>query len=156
MYGMSNAAYPGPSEPMIGAQLRIAAEVTHRVLLDRLRAAGYGDLRVAHFALFRFPGPQGLRPTELAVHVGLSKQALNPLLNELEELGYLERRASEEDRRQRVLKLTPRGLSLAAKIKHILEGMEQEIASRIGQRRFDQTRRAIVEITEIFRDEAAS
>lgn len=41
--------------------------------------------------LFRFPGPQGMRPTELAGHVGLSKQALNHLLNELESLGYLTR-----------------------------------------------------------------
>lgn len=153
---MSTLAYPGPTEPMIGAQLRLAAEATHRVLLERLRAAGHGDLRVAHFALFKFPGPQGLRPTELAVHVGLSKQALNPLLNELDDLGYLERRASEEDRRQRVLTLTPRGLSLAAEIKRILEGIEKEIASHIGQRRFDQTRRAIVDITELFGDEVPS
>ena len=112
---------------------------TH-VLLDRLQAAGYDDLRPAHFALFKFPGPHGIRPPELAEHVGLPKQALNPLLNELEDLGYLHPHAAAEDGRHRLLELTDRGLALAGEIKHVLEGMEQQITGRIGQRRFDQTR----------------
>jgi DNA-binding MarR family transcriptional regulator len=153
---MSTPVYPGPTEPMIGALLRLASDASHRVLLERLRAAGYGDMRFAHIALFKFPGPHGVRPTDLAEHVGLSKQALNPLLNELEELGYLKRQAGSGDRRHRVLELTPRGLAFAAEMKSVLEGMEEDIVLRIGSRRFDQTRRAIIEMTDLFAAEALS
>ena len=91
---------------MIGALLRRASEATHRELFDRLQAAGFDDLRWAHFALFGFPGLHGLRPTELAERVGMSKQGLNALLNELDDFGYLVRRPASGDGRHRVLELT--------------------------------------------------
>ena len=63
-------------------------------------------MRASHLELFRFPGPEGMHPTELADRVGLSKQALNHLLNELESLGYLTRETTGTDGRHRVVPLT--------------------------------------------------
>lgn len=65
-------AHPGPTQPMLGARLRAAGEAVHAALYARLAEAGYGDIRPAHFALLKFPGPHGARPTELAARVGLS------------------------------------------------------------------------------------
>lgn len=62
--------YPGPTRPMLGARLRTAAEAVHAAGYARLVAAGFDELRPAHFALVKFPGPHGVRPTELAAHVG--------------------------------------------------------------------------------------
>src|SRR5437870_13649002 len=87
----SAAAEPfGP--PLIGALLRIPWEAVQRHMLERLHDRGFDDLDAAHLNVFQYPGPQGVRPTELAAQLRISKQALNYLLGQLEHLGYLERR----------------------------------------------------------------
>ena len=135
---------------MIGALLRRASEATHRELFNRLHSAGFDDLRWTHFALFVFPGMHGVRPTELAVRVGISKQALNALLNELDEFGYIIRQAAPQDGRHRVLELTPRGLELAAAMKRILEEIETTIGQRIGMRQLARVKAAAAEIAAMF------
>ena len=147
---MSSGEYPGPTRPMIGALLRQASEATHRELFARLGEAGFKDLRWAHFALFAFPGLHGLRPTELAERVGISKQALNALLNELDDLGYLTRRQGSGDGRQRVLELTSRGLAFATTMKRILDEIEAEIADRIGRRQLTQLQAATTQIAAMY------
>jgi len=134
---MSTGSYPGLAEPRIGALLRLASEATHRVLLDRLHAAGFDDVRSSHFELFRFPGPEGMHPTELADRVGLSKQALNHLLNELESLGYLTRETTGTDGRHRVVRLTSRGLAFAAAAKTAVLAIEDELTMVLGERRMN-------------------
>lgn len=130
---MSSAEpYPGPQRPMLAAQLRLASEASHHVVFDHLQELGFTDLRQSHFDLFRFPGPHGKRPTELAAHLRLSKQALNPLLNELEDLGYLTRVADQQDRRNRTLQLTPRGFDLVTAVREALESLEAHIAEVLG------------------------
>ena len=134
---MSTGSYPGLAEPRIGALLRLASEATHRVLLDRLHAAGFDDVRSSHFELFSFPGPEGMHPTELADRVGLSKQALNHLLNELESLGYLTRETTGTDGRHRVVRLTSRGLAFAAAAKTAVLAIEDELTGVLGERRMN-------------------
>jgi len=56
----------------------------------------------------------------------LRKQALNPLLNELEQLGYLQRTSDDEDRRGRIVWLTPRGMSLMRIMRETLEEVESQ------------------------------
>lgn len=145
---MSSPPYPGLTAPMIGARLRLASERAHALLFARLRAAGYDDLRPAHFALFQFPGPHGVRPVELATWLGTTKQALTPLLNDLERLGYLERRADPGDGRGRVLWLTARGLAFAGAIKEILTGIEAEWSQLLGADRFATLQETLRELTE--------
>lgn len=155
MYDMSTAEYPGPTEPMIGALLRRASEATHRELFVRLQAAGFGDLRWAHFSLFGFPGLHGVRPTELADRVGISKQGLNALLNDLDDFGYIVRRPAVGDGRYRVLELTPRGLEFAATMKRVLQQIEADVAERIGQRQLDRLKTAAAKIAQLYPDPAA-
>jgi DNA-binding MarR family transcriptional regulator len=140
---------------MIGALLRRASQATHRELYARLQAAGFGDLRWAHFTLFGFPGLHGLRPTELAERVGISKQALNALLNDLDDFGYIVRRpAGGRDGRHRVLELTPRGLAFVAAMKEILQDIESDIAEQIGQRQLDRLKTAAATIARLYPEPA--
>lgn len=125
---------------MIGALLRRAAEASRRVLFRRLREAGHGELRDAHLALFAFPGPHGARPTELANRLGLSKQTLNPLLNDLERLDYIARIPDPIDGRQRILQLTSRGNELLKLAERILIDIESQLAVEFGDRSFARFR----------------
>src|SRR3954454_14239825 len=80
-----------PPSLAIGALLRFALDDVRSRIYDGVVEAGFTDVRDVHVTLFRWPGPDGMRPTELAAAVGLSKQAVNDRLGDLDRLGYLPR-----------------------------------------------------------------
>lgn len=134
------------AQPRIIALLRIAAEQGHELLYRRLAEAGHRELRPAHFRLLRFPGPDGVRPSALALRQGTTKQAINPLINDLERWGYLARVADPLDRRARLLRLTPRGHELLAEIRRLHAQIEEEWAAELGERRFRTLKAALREL----------
>ena len=140
---------------MLAAQLRLASEASHAMVFAYLRQKGFLDLRQSHFDLFRFPGPHGMTPTQLAGHVGLSKQALNPLLNELEGFGYLTRVPDPEDRRSRSLQLTARGLDLVTAIRDALDSLETRTIEKLGAKRYATLLDALTAIREFTQAEDA-
>jgi DNA-binding MarR family transcriptional regulator len=71
-----------------------------------LVAAGHGRLTPAHMYIFQLPGPDGVRPTELARRTNMTKQAMNHLLAGLERDGYLHREPAPDDGRGTVIRLT--------------------------------------------------
>src|SRR6266568_4186685 len=97
--------------PLIGALLRMPWEAVQQHMLERLHERGFSDFDAAYLNVFQYPGPQGARPSELAIRLRISKQALNYLLRQLERLGYLERRPDPDDLRSKRVALTPRGKS---------------------------------------------
>jgi DNA-binding MarR family transcriptional regulator len=132
--------------PPLGALLRLTHELVYAELYAKTAAAGYPELRPAHFRLLRFPGVDGARPTELASGLDTSKQAINPLLNDLERWGYLERRTASEDARGRVLHLTGRGTKLMSTIRRLQRQIESRWAEQLGSRRFHAVLAALDQI----------
>src|SRR5580692_10453760 len=90
-----------PAPPLVGALLRMPTEAVHRRILKEAQTAGFEDFVPAHLAVLRYPGPDGRRPSELAAESGLTKQAMNYLLGQLEDLGYLVRRDDPDDQRSK-------------------------------------------------------
>jgi DNA-binding MarR family transcriptional regulator len=127
---------PGP--PLIGALLRTPWEALRRRMLERLHEHGHADLDMPHLTVFQYPGPHEARPSELAARLGISKQALNYLLGELERLGYLERRADPDDLRSRRIALTHRGEQAVRVIRDAVAEVEREWRAKLGARRFAQ------------------
>src|SRR5579862_5010589 len=117
------AAEPfGP--PLIGALLRMPWEAVPEHMLARLHAEGFTDFDPSYLTVFRYPGPQGQRPSEIAARSRVSKQALNHLLGQLEQRGYLRRDADPEDGRSKRISLTPRGKRAVAVIRRAVGEME--------------------------------
>ncbi len=135
---------------MLAAQLRLASEASHRFVFDHLVERGFADLRQSHFDLFRFPGPEGRTPTQLAEHLGLSKQALNPLLNELQAMGYLTRGIDLKDRRTRILTLTLRGRALVASLREALDLLEARTHDQLGPRHYKTLLNALTDIQALY------
>jgi DNA-binding MarR family transcriptional regulator len=102
-------------------------------LAEELRSRGYGDITPAHIYVFQTPGPDGVRPTELARRALTTKQAMNHLLGGLEERGYLERVSSPDDGRARVLRLTTKGRKLTKLIQEISAGIERRWEEELGR-----------------------
>jgi DNA-binding MarR family transcriptional regulator len=132
--------------PLIGALLRIPWEAVQQHMLERLRERGFGDFDRAYFAVFRYPGPHGARPTDVAARVGISKQALNHLLRELERLGYLEREPHPDDLRSKRIVLTQRGVAAVGVIRDAVAEMEATWEQRLGPKRFALLRTLLLEL----------
>ncbi|MEU3276464.1 MarR family winged helix-turn-helix transcriptional regulator [Streptomyces antibioticus] len=87
--------------------LAAAGELTRRIN-DGVVARGF-DVRPVHGFAFARLAPDGATATELAVHLGVTKQAAGQLVDELARKGYVERRAHPGDARARLVVLTERG-----------------------------------------------
>jgi len=135
--------------PLIGALLRVPWEAVQRHMLDRLHERGFADLDAAHLTVFRYPGPQGAKPSELAARLGVSKQALNYLLGELERLGYLERRPDPGDLRSKRVALTRRGTTAVGVIRDAVADLEDAWARQLGPERFAQLRALLLELNRM-------
>ena len=135
--------------PLIGALLRIPWEAVQRHMLERLHERGFDDLDAAHLNVFQYPGPQGARPSELATRLGVSKQALNYLLGELERLDYLERRPDPDDLRSKRVALTRRGTSAVRVIRDAVGEVEAAWAEQLGPKRFAQLRNLLLELNQL-------
>jgi DNA-binding MarR family transcriptional regulator len=121
---------------LIGALLRVPAQVIQRRIIKELNAAGFEELALPHMAVLQFPGPDGVRPGALAERAGMSKQAMNQLLRSLENLGYIVRRNAPGEGRARVVRLTRRGHAAYAKIYEILRLIESEWSAELGPKHF--------------------
>jgi DNA-binding MarR family transcriptional regulator len=118
-------------------------------MLARLHEHGFDDLDAPHLNLLLYPGPQGARPSELAARRGMSKQAVNYLLGELERLGYLERQADPEDGRSKRIALTRRGELAAYTIRDAVSEIERDWETKLGPRRFAQLRGLLLELNRL-------
>ena len=134
--------------PLIGALLRMLLDVVRERMLERLHERGFDDLAAPHLIVLQYPGPQGMRPSDLAARLRLSKQALNYSLGELERLGYIERHPDPDDLRSRRIAVTPRGDAAAAVIREAVGEIEQEWTRRLGPKRFAELRALLVELNE--------
>lgn len=124
--------------PLIGALLRMPLEAVQAHMLERLHAEDFADFDPAYLTVFRYPGPQDARPSELAGRVRVSKQALNHLLGQLERLGYLRREGDRDDGRSKRIVLTQRGEKAVAVIREAVAEMEARWEQQLGPRRFKQ------------------
>src|SRR2546421_4461919 len=115
-------ADPGSSlpPPLIGALLRVPFETVRDRMLAGLHERGFADLVAAHLDVFQYPGPENQRPLQLAAQTRMSKQALNYLLGQLEQLGYLTRETDHDDQRSKRIRLTPRGRAATKAIREIV------------------------------------
>jgi DNA-binding MarR family transcriptional regulator len=136
--------------PLIGALLRMPWEEVRERMLSGLHERGYGDLVAAHLDVLQYPGPENMRPSELAASTGMTKQALNYLLGQMERLGYLTRTEEDEDRRFTRIHVTLRGAAAIKAIREIVLEVETEWAQQLGPRRFAQLREMLsqLQVTE--------
>jgi DNA-binding MarR family transcriptional regulator len=120
--------------PLLGALLRLAWQQVRRQMAHDIAASGFDDLQDAHLSVFQYPGPDGLRPVDLARQIRMSRQATNYLIAQLEDFGYLERRSKNGDRRR--VYLTARGRRLMASIEQSVRQFDARAARQAGRDRF--------------------
>jgi DNA-binding MarR family transcriptional regulator len=129
------AAVPDEGPPYVGALLRQCLEHVRGRMEADLKAAGFADLQPAHFAVFTFPPANGIRPSDLARRIRMSRQATNHIVGQLEALGYVERRPERKGGRRRIY-FTSRSWAMVKILHATLLEVQAEWAAEIGADRF--------------------
>ena len=139
----------GERSRFVGAMLRVVWQWVRDQMYAGVVAAGYDDLNAAHVGLWRYPGLDGLRPSQLADHAGITKQSVNDLLGHLERQGYLGRVPDSADGRARVIRLTSKGRRLEETIYAEAWKAQLRISEILGPRRFAQLHSSLELLTEL-------
>jgi MarR family transcriptional regulator, temperature-dependent positive regulator of motility len=103
-----------------------------RQLHEGMMSAGFGDVRPAHYAVFRFLKPGGSRVTELAEEARMTKQSMGELVVYLERRGYVERLPDPRDGRARIVVWTEAGRRWTEAAAERLGEIEDALAERLG------------------------
>jgi DNA-binding MarR family transcriptional regulator len=128
----------------VGQLLFKCARLYNEHAIARVRERfGLDRLRMAHTALFPHLELSGIRLTELARRLGVSKPAAAELVDELESMGMLTRMPDPEDRRAKRIVFTPRGRKGLLEGLTILAELECELSDVVGERHMGQLRVAL-------------
>ncbi len=107
------------------AQLLVYQDFHHSVAGPGIRPPQFSILEVVN----RNPG---LRPSDVATALGISRANLVPLLTDLEALGWLRRADDETDGRAQALHLTALGLTQLEALRAMIMPHEDRLAARLG------------------------
>jgi DNA-binding MarR family transcriptional regulator len=124
----SGMAIPqAPASPLFlrEAEIRRGIELLHfahgklfGAIDTRLEAEGLG--RAHHRALYFIARQPDLPVSRLLALLGITKQSLGRVVHELTARGLIETRVGRDDRRQRLMRLTPAGTTLEAELFEML------------------------------------
>ena len=123
-------------------------------LFTHLADAGYDDLHPRHGAVLAYLDEDGIRATELARLSGRHKQIVGRIVDELEELGYVERRPDPQDRRAKLIFPTERGLEQTRRGDEIVADIEAGYARQLGGRTYAAFRDVLRQVVATRREPA--
>jgi DNA-binding MarR family transcriptional regulator len=127
----------------IGRLFLMGSRLFERYALAEWRKLGFDDLRLVHLPLIRDLPAEGIRTTEIAETMRMTKQAVGQLTKELEELGYVIRLPDPTDGRAKLVRYAPRGKELVAIIPQVIMRAEAKIKAAVGAEDFSTLRQAL-------------
>lgn len=126
-----------------------AARLLDEAALTRVAMLpGRPKLRPAHTALFPHIDLEGTRVNDLAERVGVSKQAISQVLDDLESWKIVARKKDPEDARARLVMFTDLGKRGLLEGLQILTDLEVELGAAIGDEHIKRLRSALLRILE--------
>jgi DNA-binding MarR family transcriptional regulator len=120
----------------IGWLLWRANQDWNQEFVDRMQAAGHGWFTAARSTLMGHVAPKGTKQGLLVDRIGISKQAVQQLIDGLEEDGILERLPDPEDKRGRIVRQTEAGRAAMKDADRIKLEIESGYRARIGDDEF--------------------
>jgi len=134
---------PAPVPQSLGVLLRLAHQHFSSAVDEALDQSGFGDIRPHHANVFSFVPPEGIQVSELTVKAGMRKQSMAQAVEELEKLGYVERRPHPTDKRARLVFLTERGKQIRPLAMATGKRVEEVWARLLGERDLEVLRSAL-------------
>lgn len=135
------AAEPAEVSPLLVYRLAHSSSLK---LAGKFTEHGMPDLLPRHaLQLFPLLLGGGLRASDLAVQLGVSRQAIAQVVTTLERGGYVTRIDHPGDRRARLVCLTARGRSACRMLRNSIQELDQDWEERLGRRRLDELRKIL-------------
>jgi DNA-binding MarR family transcriptional regulator len=105
-------------------------------------------IRPAHLQVFGTIKADGTRLTDLATWSNISLAAMAELVDDLERLGYVERRPDPRDRRAKLVCLTDTGWRAVRQGREIIDEIESDWGQKLGEPRFQELCQALQALVE--------
>jgi DNA-binding MarR family transcriptional regulator len=138
-----------PSRLAIGQLLGRLLRQFRSELFEPAARQGYPDLREPHLHIFGNLGVDGIRLTDLAARAQLSLATASELVSDLQQLGYLERRADGTDKRAKLIFPTPRGRQALDDAGDRVAQIEQHWSQIVGPERFGEACRTLQAVLDM-------
>jgi len=114
----------------------------------RLGEAGHSVLRMPHTMLLELLPAEGARSGVLASLLGITKQAVGEIVDDLEAAEYIHRVADPADRRAKLVVLSPKGAAAFGVVSAVMNGMDQEFSAVLGADRYAEVRVTVVQLIQ--------
>lgn len=111
-----------------------------------MRDAGHGWMTEARGAVIGHLRGGGIPQAELVAALGISKQAVQQMVDELAAEGVVERAANPADARGKIVRFTPKGAEALAISNAVKQRIEESYRDRLGAERFAALRGALQEL----------
>jgi DNA-binding MarR family transcriptional regulator len=138
--------------PHIGRLARLPYMEMMRMVYEKLHKKGYTDLNSFYSVVFQFIG-EGARMTDMAKKTNMTKQNMKYLLEQLENMGYVERFEDTTDRRAVLFKLTKKGMSFRDTSYKIIAEVEMQWAIKMGKEKMIQLKKLLTQLNTIITNE---
>jgi DNA-binding MarR family transcriptional regulator len=126
-----------------------------RIVVDRALKP-LGITRSQWWVLAFLSRRDGMTQTALAADLDLTKVVVGGLVDRMESVGFVERRADDRDARARRVYLTRAGQKLVATIRKAVDVVEADIMSEISDEELDQAGRVLAKIKVTLMDRIGS
>ncbi len=125
-----------PSIDHVGWRLWCASQAWKEKFLAGMLASGHHWYAEARSSIIPFLDREGTRQGVLVQRMGLSKQAVQQLVDDLEDEGIIERRPDPEDRRGKVVIFTQKGLRAQSDANRVKREVEASFQAKLGKEDF--------------------
>jgi DNA-binding MarR family transcriptional regulator len=140
------------SEVSLPTLIRAARTTYGSAMRRALDEVGCGDVPRNGIYVLGSIARNGSPLAEIITGLGVSKQAAGQLVDTLVLRGYLDRSPDPEDRRRMTVTLTERGAMAASATRSAADGVDTELADRVGADRVAGTRATLASLIEIGRE----
>jgi len=150
------ASRGAPSDRLAIGQILVRLLYQFRTeLFDSAKTDGrFLDIRFSHLQVWGNVGIEGIRLTDLAAKAQLSLAACSELVDELQRLGYLERRPDPSDGRAKLIFPTTRGREVLDAAGHAVAELEQRWRRQLPRGAFDVACATLNDLVVAFEHEA--
>ncbi len=129
----------------IGSVILIALDAKRQVVMSAHKG-GHHLVRPSHIELLTTIGTGGDRVSDIARELRVTRQAVSATVQDLEGLGYVERRSDSTDKRAVLIAPSARGEALLDEVAHAVQEIEAHCRAVLGRRRWT---RFVGDMTEL-------
>ena len=125
---------------ILGVTLHAQAEIMNALTLEH----GHSRLRISYEPYITIAARQGVRLSDMAALLGISRQAANQTARQIEAAGYLQRAPDPSDGRARLLVTTPRGRTLIRQGSREANRVQAEFTGLAGRAAVERANRSLI------------